>query len=667
MFLLNALGGFVGFLISLAVLAVQTWAIAATLRRVLGVRVGWPRTFIVGVFTIFGLMTLLQRMATEDGLPVDRDPSFGMLAYFGLMVLWSFAIASAILVGLEMIVPTGTVPPLRSLVFGWGHRWRRGRRYSQILAIATNYGFGSQMRGLFNPKRSNDRDMAENLRLALEEAGVTFVKLGQMLSTRADLLPPIYIAELSKLQNDAAPLPWSEMRPQLEAEFARPLAEIFASIDEQPLASASVAQVHAATLRDGTGVVVKVQRPGAEEQMTMDVEILRRLANMWHRNSPQAKALGVKGLVEGFSASLAEELDYRIEIDNMAALRASLTRHRIRIPEVREDLSGRRLIVMERFDGTPVGKASSVLAEMPAETRKATAARLVEAVLGQIVNEGVFHADLHAGNVLIWPDGSAGLLDFGSVGRLDSPTRRSLGLLLWAIDADDPVLATDCMIALLDRPEGLDDRTLQREIGVLITRFRSGFGSGGGSLDLFADLFAIVIRNGFTVPPQLAAALRSLGALEGTLTIIDPKLDLVAAARTMGKSSLGSGGASALKDELVNRAVGLLPILGTLPRQIGKITEQLERGSFTVNTRLVSHPADRAYLDGLVQQLVVALLSGAAVLGGIWLFVSPGGPELIEGVSLYAFLGALLAFAGFMLSLRAVAMVFGRGPTRDDP
>lgn len=137
-----------------------------------------------------------------------------------------------------------------------------------------------------------------------------------------------------------------------------------------------------------------------------------------------------------------------------------------------------------------------------------------------MVGDGVFHADLHAGNVLVWPDGSAGLLDFGAVGRLDSPTGGRWGLLLWAVDADsDPVLATDCMIALLDRPEGLGDKALQREIEVLITRFRTGFGSGTGSLDLFGDLFGIVIRRGFAVPPQLAAAVRSLGALEGTLTL----------------------------------------------------------------------------------------------------------------------------------------------------
>lgn len=663
MFLLDALGGLATFLLTAGFLILQTWVIAATLRRVLGVRVGWPRTFVVGAFTIFGLMSLVQRMSTAGDLPLRSPDSVGTWAYILLIVLWSFAIASAVLVGLEMVVPTGSLPPLRRLLLGWGHRWRRGRRYSRILAIATRYGLGAQMRGLFDPKWASDHSMAENLRLALDEAGVTFVKLGQMLSTRADLLPPLYIRELSKLQNQAAPLPWETMRPQLERELGRPLADVFARIDEKPLAAASVAQVHAATLLDGSEVVVKVQRPGAEAQMTMDVEILRRLAAMWQRNSPQARSLGINDLVEGFGASLAEELDYRVETDNMAALRASLDAGGIRIPRVHDEFSGRRVIVMERLDGTPVGKAGALLATMPPPTRERSAARLLEAVLRQMIDEGIFHADLHAGNVLVWPDGASGLLDFGSVGRLDAPTRRTLGLLLFAIDADDPVLATDCMIALLDRPEALDDRLLQREIGVLITRFRGGFGASGGSLDLFADLFGIVIANGFTVPPQLAAAMRSLGALEGTLTIIDPGLDLVEAARSLGKSTLTDGGVKGIRDQLLHRAVGLLPILDSLPRQIGKIAEQLERGRFTINVRAVAHPDDRAFLNALVQQLVVAVLAGSGVLGGIMLFTASGGPELLPGITMFSFLGALLVFAGFMLSLRAVALIFGRDPS----
>ena len=678
MSVLDTLGGVATFLVAALFLVVQTWVIAAALRRVLGVQVGWPRTFVVSAATTIALMSVVQLLFTDRRLPTQGSTLPVTFAYVALVVLWSFAIASAILVGLEAIVPTGSLPPLRRVLFGWGHRWRRGRRYAQILAIASKRGLGSQMRGVFSPRRANDRTTAQSLRLALDEAGVTFIKLGQMLSTRADLLPPVYIEELSALQNKAAPEPWPSLRTELEHSLGRPLSEVFASIDENPLASASVAQVHAATLLDGSQVVVKIQRPGAQAQMALDVDILRRLADMWDRTSPQARALGITDLVAGFGNSLAEELDYRVELENMRALRASLDRRGVRIPVVHEALSSASVIVMERFDATPVGDAAVLLAALPEETRTATAALLLEAVLGQIIDDGIFHADLHPGNVVIWPDGSPGLLDFGSVGRLDSATRRTLALLLWAIDADDPVLATDCLIALLDRPEGLDDRGLQRAIGILLTRIRGGGGSGAGGpaaggpgaggpgaggLTVFAELFELVLANGFTVPPQIAAAMRSLGALEGTLMAIDPGLDLVAAARSVGKSTLAGGGPERVKDEFLHRAVSLLPIIDALPRQIGLISEQLERGRFTVHARVLSHPEDRAFLSGLVQQLVVAVLAGSAVLGGIWLFTTPGGAVMMPGISWFSFLGALLVFAGFMLALRAVAMVLGRSPT----
>lgn len=658
MFLQDVLGSFGTFVVAALFLILQTWLVTGALRRVLGVKVGLPRTFIVGLFTVVGLMSLVHWMYTDGALPTAAPP-IAVLAYVTLIALWSFAIASAILVGLEMLVPTGSLPPLRSLLFGWGHRWRRGRRYSQILAIATKYGLGAQLRGIVTTRDASDQRTATNLRLALNEAGVTFIKLGQMLSTRADLLPPIYIAELSKLQNQAEPETWAVIKAELDAQLGRPVDEVL-QVDPTPLASASVAQVHAATLADGTAVVVKIQRPGAETQMAMDVEILRRLADMWHRNSILARNLGAKDLVDGFGASLAEELDYHIEMDNMRTLRSSLDHRQVRIPQVYPELSNQRLIVMERFDGTPVGDAGEILRSMPVPVRQATAKRLLEAVLDQIINDGVFHADLHPGNVVIWPDGSAGLLDFGSVGRLDAVTRRTLGLLLWAIDADDPVLATDCLIGLLDRPSGLDDRALQRSIGTLLTRFRGGFGTGSGSLAVFAELFNLVIAHGFKVPPQLAAAMRSLGALEGTLTLVDPGLDLVAAARSVGRQAITEGGLEKVKDELLHRAISLLPIIDALPRQLGRLGEQLESGRFTMQVRVVSHPEDQVFLRGLVQQLVVAALAGFAVLGGIWLFTTSGGPFLLPGISWFAFLGAMLFFAGFMLALRAVAMVFGR-------
>lgn len=175
-----------------------------------------------------------------------------------------------------------------------------------------------------------------------------------MLSTRADVLPEPFVRELATLTNRAEPEPWETVRPVLETQLARPVDQVFRSVTETPLASAWVAQVHRATLTDGRDVVVKIQRPRAVSQTTQDLEILDRLARSLDRNAPWARAIGIKGLADGFADSLREELDYRVEIDNMAAVRASLAGHGVRVPWVDEAHSSSRLIVMERFDGTPM-------------------------------------------------------------------------------------------------------------------------------------------------------------------------------------------------------------------------------------------------------------------------------------------------------------------------
>lgn len=654
---LRVAGGLADALLSLVYLLALTVIVAQTVRRVLGVRVGWPRAFLVCALAIMVLLTAGGRLITSGAVPLDPQHAGGLGAYFLVLTLWTFALSAAALLVLEIMVPTGSLPPLRSLVFGWGRRWRRGRRYARIVGIAVRHGLGAPLRG-FRPAEGDEARLAASLRDALQEGGVTFVKLGQMLSTRADLLPDAYVRSLARLTNRAEAEPWDAVRGVLEAELGRPVGQVFASIDTRPLASASVAQVHSATLPDGRDVVVKVQRPGAVASVAGDLEILGRLADSLERNAGWARAIGLRGLARGFADSLREELDYRVEIDNMAAVRPGLQRRGVRVPWVADALCTPRVIVMERFTGTPVAQASALIDGLTLDQRQQAAGALLGSMLGEIIGDGVFHADLHPGNVVLWPDGAVGLLDFGAVGRLDAVTRRTLGTLLWAIDADDPVTATDALLELLDAPDDLDERALQRSVGTLMTRFRGGLGPGG-SLAVFGELFGLVVQHGFRVPPMVAAALRSLGALEGTLRLIDPDLDLVGVAREVGRDSVGEITPERVRAELTQRALHVLPLLERLPRRIGKITEDLEQGRFTTHVRVASHADDRAFLTGLVQQLVVAVLAAAGLLGGIVLVTASGGPEVLPGVGAHMLVGSLVAFAGFVLGLRSVAMVFG--------
>lgn len=644
----------VGLVYSLAVLAVTTLLVARTSRRVLGIQVSAARTLLVSITVFlasFSLVPFLEIVGVQDGLTAANLVTIVALGVG--VALGAFAAGLLVLMVLEVIIPTGSLPPPRALFTGWGGRMRRTGRYLRIMGILARYGLTAPLRGVLNTGPTT----AESVRRAMEDAGVTFVKLGQMLSTRADLLPPEFIAELSKLTTEAEPQDYAQVREVLAAELGARLDRL--TVDPEPLASASVAQVHGALLDGETPVVVKVRRAGAAEQAQIDLQILDRLARTLERNAEWARNLGVLEIARGFAESVTEELDYTIEVDNMAALRPELLAGGVRVPEVFEEFSTSAVITMERFDGVPVVRAAEIIAALPAETRRNSAELLLKAVVGQILAQGVFHADLHSGNVVIWPDGAMGLLDYGSVGRLDASMRRNLGLLLWSVDADDPALATDAVLELLDHGGRVDERELQRSLGMLITRMRSG--GTGSSLAFFQLLLRVVLDQGLSVPRSIAMALRSLGALEGTLKIVNPDLDLISTARDLSRGVVGDLSAEGVRKQAANEAIRLVPLLTHLPRRLNRITDDLQNGRLTTNMRIVSHPDDQLFLTGLANQVVVAILAGFAVVGAILLLTSTGGPA-IEGRRIYDLLGYLLGFAGFVLALRSVAMVFGRRP-----
>ncbi|HLT62248.1 MAG TPA: AarF/UbiB family protein, partial [Microlunatus sp.] len=348
-------------ILGIASLIVMAALVAYIARRVLGVPIGWPRSILVGLIMIASLGTTLPWIAFQSGLIQPTDDTripIGLLLIFVLILAWGFFLAIAVLVVAELIIPTGTIPTPWRVLRSTRERFRRFRRYVQVVAIAVRHGLG----GFLRP-RARDREtglaaetrtasVARSLRRALNDAGVTFIKIGQMLSARPDLVPDVFVRELSQLQSSTTPLPWQSIKPVIESGLGRPIAEVFREFDPEPLAAASVAQVHTAVLRSGESVVVKVQRPGARAQVTADLDIVRRLADRLERSTVWARELGVRRLAEGFAASLQEELDYRVEADNMIAV-AAATRpeSQIVIPRVHPEYSGETILVQERLDG----------------------------------------------------------------------------------------------------------------------------------------------------------------------------------------------------------------------------------------------------------------------------------------------------------------------------
>lgn len=622
-------------------------------RRLLGVPVGWGRTLIV-----CGLQNAIAWTSAAEVLGFlginETSPPLPVVLVAIVMGGCVVAFDLIVLTILEALIPTWSVPTLTSVVTGIPAAVRRARRYVSIWWILMKNGLTAYVGPA--PKRDvSSTRVARSLRKALTEAGVTFVKFGQMLGTRADLLPASYIAELSKLHSEVEAEPWSAVRPALVDALEQPIDTVFASIDETPMAAASVAQIHAATLPDGTAVVVKLQRPKARDQVTADLDILHRLATRLEGATAWGRQLGAVGLAEGFAESLHEELDYTVEVGNMRSVAAA---SELIVPRAYPELSSERVIVMERIAGTPLSASATRLADLDDATRANLANRLLSGVLRQIFVHGVFHADLHPGNVILTDDGDLALLDFGSVGRLDRPTRSALIMLLYSVERQDSISATDALLDLMDRPAELDDRDLEREIGKLMLRYGDGF-APGGSASMFADLLDVVVRFGFRVPPQLAAVFRTLGTLDGTLQLIDPTIDLVAVARSRGSELAQSLlGKDAVKAQVEHQVATLLPVLSRLPRRLSRIAEQLEDGKLSLNVRPLGSPSDRAWLSSFGGQLNLSLLGIALLFGGLYLVTRSGGPLLLPTLSLWPFLGVTLLFLAFILGARVLAGIF---------
>ncbi|GAA2295324.1 AarF/UbiB family protein [Nonomuraea roseoviolacea subsp. roseoviolacea] len=712
----------VTLVVSVAAL-VMILLLAGAARRLLGVRFGAIRTFLAGLLAFTLSAPLLSPILnsfprpTTGGRPVD--PGIGALWVLLLVGMCVVLIPMVLLVLAEALVPPGSIPGPLELARSMRGRISRARRYSQITRIAIRHGLGPYLRGRGAQveDRPGRRRLAASLRQALDDGGVTFVKLGQVLSTRRDLLPAEFVEELGLLQDRVAHAPWEQIEPVLTAELGGPPESVFAELDRTPLAAASIAQVHAARLRTGESVVVKVRRPGIDRVVARDLDIVRRLAATLETRTRWGRSLGVRELAEGFAVALREELDFRVEAANMAAVigyrssggssgpvnpfsasrdsGASGTPGTSDVPDGGSrgpdaSAASGALPLIDAFPapgsapGAP-GEAGGVTVTYPAPVPSLCGERvlvmerltgrplaaaddggrgleraraLLDCLLRQVLVEGVFHADPHPGNLMLLDDGTLALLDFGSVGRLDAAVRSALQRFLLAMNRQDPVAVTDALLEVMPRPEDVDEPALERALGQFMARHLV---PGSASVQMFTDLFRIVSGHGLSVPPEVAAVFRALATLEGTLQRLAPGFDLVAEARAFAGRHLSERlDAGTVKETVVQEVATLLPMLRRLPRRIERIASAAEHGRLGVNVRLLADDRDRRFLTGLLHQVLLTVLGATAGLMAAILLGLDGGPQVTPAISLFQLIGYNLLVISAILVLRVLIVVFRR-------
>ena len=644
---------------SMALVAALAWAS----RRLLGLSVGVLRALIAGLLGFATAAVLGQALrAAQPGHEI---------AFLSVALGVPLIVAMIFIVAAEALVPTGTGPGPVEVVRGTQRALARSRRYSQISRIAVRHGLGPYLRGrrLRRADAAGGRAaLAASLRRALEEGGVTFTKLGQLLSTRRDLLPEEFTAELGQLQDRAEPAPWEQVEEVIARSLGVPAGQVFAELNPVPTAAASIAQVHKARLRRGDGpdaeVAVKVQRPGIRVTVEQDLDILMGIAAKLENRTRWARTYGLVALAQGFAVAMREELDFRVEARNMTAMAASWPAQQravgdsvlVALPELYDQVSSEHVLVIEWLDGVSLRKAGPLIDDRGLDRAKLTRA-LMRSMVYQLTEGGVFHADPHPGNIMLLADDRLALLDFGSVGRLDAQLRAGLQNLLLAIGRGDPAAFRDALLDLVSYPDELDEQQLERALGQFMALHLGG--GAAPSAELFTDLFRLGSRFELTIPAEVGTVLRAMATMDGTLTLIEPGFDLVVEARQYAAAHVtGQLSPRAVQKTAADELMALLPLLRRLPRRADRITGAMEQGKFSVNVRLFADERDRRVVTDLTHRFLLTLLGAATGIGAVLLIGAPGGPQITPTVSLFQVIGYNLLLVASILVLRVLFAIF---------
>ncbi len=496
----------------------------------------------------------------------------------------------------------------------------------------------------------------ERLRRTLEELGATYIKLGQLLSGRADLLPRAYIEEFARLLDAAPPVPTAAIRQVIEGELGAPVEDLFATFDEVPIAAASIGQVHRATLPDGQAVVVKVQRPGIEQVVEADLDLLLRQARFLEKRSELMRDYNVLGIAQELALSLREELDYKIEGRNAEQLRSNLQADpRFLIPRVYWNLTTRRVITLERLEGIQFNEPDRL--RRAGYDLSSIARTALEAYLKQIFVDGFYHADPHPANLMVVGT-QIGFMDFGTAGYL-TPNQKDLlsDMFLQLLDQDAGGIARTLvkMGAMRGRPslEALErdlQRLLVRYWGVSLGEIRLG--------EMLAEVFTTAYKHRVYLPGDLALLARTLITMEGTGLALDPDFVVLEAVRPFAEQLVRERLSPAAAGRRVLRTVRQAADLAqTFPRRLDDLWDRLEEGELTVGVDLRRLELLIARLNSMVNRIAFSVVVAALIIGSALILL--GGKEswhlpllgLGIPVAQIAFLGAVAAGAWLLISM----------------
>lgn len=535
----------------------------------------------------------------------------------------------------------------------------RGRRahisrYREIGSVIAKYGFSELVEevGLGRvfprlprgPATTAEKEelRARNLRLALQELGPTFIKAGQVLSSRPDLLPAVYIAELEKLQDKVVEFDHETAKRTVEDELGRPLAEVFSDFSEAPIASASLSQVHKATLMTGEEVAVKIRRPGIEKMIEQDIRIFHDIASILQRSQAIGKYYDFVGTVDGFERIIHEELEFRLEASNIERVKKSLTSFKhITLPEVYLDYSTQKVLTLEFVDGIHI----TAIDEWGSDEidKKVIANELFRAYIKQIIEDGFFHADPHPGNILVTREGMVYLIDLGMVGRLDGNLQSQIARILIDLVDQNSDGVTETVMYLGVRSEETNFDQLSRDIGNLTTRYYGRAIEAIGLSDVLNGLVAVITRNHIKVPSNFALLAKTVVLVDGIVRRLDPNFNYAEALSTsITRIVLSRMRAQFSAVKLFGATLETSDFLVSLPRHLGLLTDKLVKDDFRIKFEHHRLESLEKTISRSANLLTVALIVSAIVLGSGLVISAEVGPKVF-GFPALGLLGFIFA------------------------
>jgi len=543
-------------------------------------------------------------------------------------------------------LPLRRHPPIRNV-----------QRLRQILHLLAKHGWRQYVERIHLTHRVPDTTAehieagltaVEHLRALFEELGPTFVKLGQMLSVRQDLFPPDVILELQKLQSSVPPFPSEQARSIVETELGRPIVDLFAEFDDQPLAAASIAQVHVAALPDSTSVIVKVQRPGIDAVIDSDLEILFPLARLLEEHVSESRRYSPVSLVEEFSSTIRAELDFTLEAHNQERFRDNfLDDPMVSVPQIFWPLSAKRVLTQEFSAGHKVS------ADFPEDSgeRKRLAELLARVFLTQIFEYGLFHGDPHPGNVLVTEDGRICFLDFGIVGRLTRRDQINLGQLFLSVTTRDAEWMAEVYFDIGVATAGVDRNAFARDLAQSLDAY---YAASSHSLS-FAEILRQFIRLGqryeIRMPREFMMVARASMEVESQARNLDPDFNMVAAFHSYVPRMISGTFLSGLdRASLFAKAYRLYSdvqkIASGAADAVKGVMQQMRSGEVAVHIRHEGLEELEEHLDRASNRLSFSLIIAAIVIASSIIVVSHTGPQIDEipvlgliGYGVAAFLG----------------------------